>query len=132
MKLQASAPLPSKACNRKTYLGRKIDSQSTAWQLFTDDYRAFPQAPAPFSTGNWRGFSTGRSTVSPQAVHSLSTACEHRPVVPQDRPRRVVAGRAGDATAGMGAGAAMIKPLDRSTVIGMAQHRPRGKKLVQR
>ena len=40
MKLQASAPLPSKACNRKTYLGRKIDSQSTAWQLFTDDVLA--------------------------------------------------------------------------------------------
>ena len=33
-------PLLPKACNRKTYLGWKIDSQSTAWQLFTDDYTA--------------------------------------------------------------------------------------------
>jgi hypothetical protein len=30
-------PQLSKACNRKTYLGRKIDSRSMAWQLFTDD-----------------------------------------------------------------------------------------------
>ena len=32
-----TTPLLPKVCNRKTYLGRKIDSQSMAWQLFTDD-----------------------------------------------------------------------------------------------
>src|SRR6202000_1797378 len=63
---------------------------------------------------------------------SLSPSSEQPLVVPQDHLRGVVAGGAGDAAAGMGAGAAMIEALERSAVIGMAQHRAGGEQLVQR
>ena len=56
---------------------------------------------------------------------------KQRPVIPQDRTRGVVAGGAGDAAAGMGAGAAMVEPLQRPAIIGVAEHRPRREQLVQ-
>jgi hypothetical protein len=64
----------------------------------------------------------------------LSTGCspEQRPVIPQDHLRRVVAGSAGDAAAGVGAAAAVIKALQGPTIIGMAEHRTRREQLVQR
>jgi hypothetical protein len=40
---------------------------------------------------------------------SAAPSPKHRPVIPQDHPRRVVSRRAGDAAAGVGAGAAMIQ-----------------------
>src|SRR5271155_2921128 len=53
-------------------------------------------------------------------------------VIPQDHPRGVVAGGAGDAAAGMGATPAMIKSLQRPTIVGVSEHRTRRKDLVQR
>src|SRR5580698_1525995 len=61
------------------------------------------------------------STGCPQPVHRLS---KQRAVIPQDRLRGVVAGRAGDAAAGMGAGAAVIEPLQRPAIVGVSEHRP--------
>src|SRR6266478_3435286 len=43
-----------------------------------------------------------------------------------------MAGGAGDAAAGMGAAAAMIEPLQRPAIIGVAEHWPRREQLVQR
>src|SRR5690242_5015641 len=63
---------------------------------------------------------------------ALSTASEQRPVIAQDHPRGVVAGSAGDAAAGVGAGAAVIKAPERPAVIGVAEHRACRKQLVQR
>src|SRR5258706_12012826 len=57
---------------------------------------------------------------------------KQRAVILQDHPRGVVAWGAGDAAAGMGAGAAMIQAFERSAVIGVAQHWPRREQLVQR
>src|SRR5581483_4620562 len=62
---------------------------------------------------------------------ALSTASKQCPVIPQDHLRGVVAGGAGDAAAGMGAGAAVIEALQRSAIVGMAQHRARREQLVQ-
>ena len=56
---------------------------------------------------------------------------EQRPVIPEDDARGVVAGGAGDAAAGMGAGAAMVEAFEGPAVIGVAQHRPRREYLVQ-
>lgn len=49
----------------------------------------------------------------PQPVHRLvhSTLPKQRPVIDKDRPGGVVAGGAGNAAAGMGAGAAMVEAL---------------------
>src|SRR5262245_66276567 len=44
--------------------------------------------------------------------------------VGEDRLRGVVAGRAGDAAAGMRAGAAVIEPGQRATIVGVAEHGP--------
>ncbi|MFG3757303.1 hypothetical protein, partial [Klebsiella pneumoniae] len=44
----------------------------------------------------------------------------------------IVPRRAGDASAGMSAGAAMVEAWQRAAVVGVAQHRPGGKQLVQR
>src|SRR5581483_1645054 len=69
------------------------------------------------------------STSYPQIIHRLS---KYRAMVAQDHLGRIVAGRAGDAAARMGAGTAMIEPLQRTTIIGVAQHRARGEQLIQR
>jgi hypothetical protein len=70
------------------------------------------RAPSLFSTFN-EGFENtvvipSPSTSHPQAFHRLS---KQRAMIPQDHPRGVVAGRAGDAAAGMSAGTAVIKPF---------------------
>src|SRR3954466_11312903 len=57
---------------------------------------------------------------------------EQRAMILQDHARGVVAGGAGDAAAGMGAGAAMVKSLQRPAIIRVAEHRPRREQLVQR
>ena len=49
-----------------------------------------------------------------------------------DRARGIVAGRAGDSAAWMGAGSAMVEGFHRAAVIGMAQHRPRREHLIER
>src|SRR5581483_12126852 len=74
---------------------------------------------------------SSRGPVFPTGIHSLSTSCEQRAVVPQDHARRIVAGRAGDAAAGMGAGAAVIETLQRAAIVGMSEHRPCREQLVQ-
>jgi hypothetical protein len=48
------------------------------------------------------------STSNPHPIHRLS---KQPAMIAQDHLRGVVAGRAGDAAAGMGAGTAVIKPL---------------------
>ena len=53
-------------------------------------------------------------------------------MIAQNHARRVVAGGPGDAAAGMGAGTTVIKPLQRAAIIGVPEHRARGKELVQR
>src|SRR5215471_13278403 len=53
------------------------------------------------------------------------------PIV-KDRPRRIVAWRAGDAAAGMRARAAMVEAGDGAAVVRVAQHRPRPEQLVKR
>ena len=53
-------------------------------------------------------------------------------MIPQDHLRRVVAGRTGDAAAGMRAGAAKIKSAQRTAIIRMTQHRPRREQLIER
>src|SRR3984885_8032650 len=65
------------------------------------------------------------------AMTSLSVSPKQRAVILQDHPRGVVAGGAGDATAGMCAAAAVIKTLPRAAIIGMAEHRARGEQLIQ-
>src|SRR5258707_11911988 len=57
---------------------------------------------------------------------------KQRPVIPQNHARGVVAGGAGDAAAGMRAAAAMVEPLQRPAIIGMAEHRPRREQLIER
>jgi hypothetical protein len=65
------------------------------------------------------------STAHPQPYLPAINSAKQRPVVAQDHPRGVVAGGAGDAAAGMGAGAAMVEAFEGPAVIGVAQHRPR-------
>jgi hypothetical protein len=62
----------------------------------------------------------------------LRPSPKQRPVIPEDHAGGVVAGRAGDAAAGMRAGAAMVEALQGSAIIGVAEHRPRREQLVQR
>src|SRR5258708_34434119 len=57
---------------------------------------------------------------------------KQRPVITQDHARGVVAGGAGDAAAGMRAAAAMVEPLQRPAIIGVAKHRPRREQLIER
>src|ERR1700758_396392 len=66
------------------------------------------------------------------AMTSSSISPKQRAVIPQDHPRGVVAGRAGDTAAGMRAAAAVIKTLQRAAIIGMAEHRPRREQLIER
>src|SRR5262245_25358292 len=54
------------------------------------------------------------------------------PPIRQDRTCRVVAGRAGDAAAGMRARAAVVEARDGAAVVGMAEHWPRPEELVKR
>src|SRR5262245_21082088 len=54
------------------------------------------------------------------------------PPIGEDRMRSIVAGRAGDAAAGMRAGAAMVEAGQGPTVIGVTQHGPRPEQLVER
>ena len=53
-------------------------------------------------------------------------------MISQDGARGIMARRAGDAAAGMGAGTAVIKPLQRPAIVGMAEHRPRREQLIER
>ena len=53
------------------------------------------------------------------------------PHIAQNFPRRVMSRRAGDAAAGMRAGAAHVKARDGAAIVGMAQHRPGGKNLPE-
>ena len=55
----------------------------------------------------------------------LDDSPKQRPVIPDDHARGVVAGGAGDAAAGMGAGAAVVETFQGAAIIGMAEHRPR-------
>src|SRR5579864_8853288 len=57
---------------------------------------------------------------------------EQRAMIRYDSFRGIVAGRAGDAAARMGAAAAMVEALQRPAIIGMTEHRPRREQLVQR
>src|SRR5689334_159737 len=78
-------------------------------------------------------FSTCRSGKNrPPGSRGLSTSREQRAVIAKDHSCGVVAGRAGDAAAGMGAGAAVIEGFQWPAIIGMAEHRPRREKLIER
>src|SRR3954462_535650 len=78
-------------------------------------------------------FSTSFSVDFPQYIHPHPQPLpEQRAVIAQDRLGGVVAGGAGDAAAGMGAGAAMVEALQGPAVIGVAQHRAGREQLVQR
>src|SRR5579872_3504251 len=70
------------------------------------------------------------STRHPHPLHRLST--KQRAVIRQDRPRGIVAGCAGDAAAGMGAGPAVIEALQGTAIIGVAEHRAGREYLVER
>src|SRR5258707_9292685 len=61
------------------------------------------------------------------SIHSL----EQCAVIPQNHARGVVAGGAGDAAAGMRAASAMVEALQRSAIIGVAEHRPRREQLIE-
>ena len=54
-----------------------------------------------------------------------------RPQVLEDLAGGVLAGAAGDAAAGMGAGAAQVQPLQRDSVAGVAEQRPPDEELVE-
>src|SRR5215831_6542619 len=75
------------------------------------------------------GFSSRQPFHKPSTA--LSTTSEQRPVIPQDHLRGIVAGGAGDAAARMGAGAAMIEAFERAPVVGVSEHWPCRKQLVQ-
>ena len=51
------------------------------------------------------------------ACIGIGASAKQRPVIPQDHARGVVAGGAGDATAGMRAGAAMVEALQGLSLI---------------
>ena len=53
-------------------------------------------------------------------------------MVGQDRRRRIVAGRAGDAAARMCARAAMVEAAERSAIISIAKHRTCPEQLIER
>src|SRR6266568_1233750 len=97
----------------------KSESQLFRPSCSGDPPTCVPDIPA-FSTGLSRGVPAGRELLpeglSPcfrlalhRPFHRLSTVSEERAVIAQDRAGGVVAGGAGDAAAGMGAGAAMIE-----------------------
>ena len=65
-------------------------------------------------------------------VSRPSGSLEQRAVIPEDRARGIVAGGAGDAAAGMRAGAAMVEALQGPAIIGVAEHRPGREQLVER
>ena len=85
---------------------------------------AFPQARACDLHDKCTGFCTESSAGFPQFIHQLINRPIHspkqRPVIPQDHAGGVVAGRAGDAAAGMRAGAAVVETLQGSAIIGVA------------
>src|SRR5271165_3710201 len=62
---------------------------------------------------------------------SVAVSVPAPPRVAQDLARGVVPRNAGDAAAGMRTGAAHVKPLERTAVIAVAEHRPRRKQLVE-
>src|SRR5437868_10520983 len=62
----------------------------------------------------------------------VSLARKTFPQIAQHFPRAVVAGRAGDAAARMGARAAQVEPLERSAIVRVAQHRSRRPELIER
>src|SRR6266700_7849750 len=66
------------------------------------------------------------------AVTKQQRKCLATPQVPEDLPRRVVARRSGDAAAGMRTGSAQVQPAHRRAVVGVAEHGPRRKELVER
>src|SRR5512143_1618491 len=51
--------------------------------------------------------------------------------IPEDLAGGVLARAAGDATAGVGAGAAQVQPLQRDPVAGVAEQRAPGEELVE-
>ena len=53
------------------------------------------------------------------------------PEIAQDFARRIMAGRAGDAAARMGSGAAQIEARERAAVITVAKHGTRREELIQ-
>jgi hypothetical protein len=59
-------------------------------------------------------------------------SAKQRPVISQNHPRRVVAGGAGDAAAGMGAASAMVEAFQGPAIIGVSQHRPGREQLIER
>jgi hypothetical protein len=93
--------------------------------------QGFPTVVPPSAKGFPRDLPRSRQPVHRSSTR-LSTACEQCPVIPQDRLRRIVAGRAGDAAAGMGTGSAMVEALERPAIIGVSQHRSCREQLVQR
>src|SRR3954453_17885024 len=61
-----------------------------------------------------------------------SMASQPPPPVGQDRAGGVVAGRTSDAAAGVRARAAKIEALERTAIVGIAEHRPRPEQLIER
>src|SRR5882724_9550989 len=57
---------------------------------------------------------------------------EPTPAIRDDRLRGIVAGRTGDAAAGMGTRATVIEAPERSAIVCIAQHGPRREQLVER
>src|SRR2546423_2727519 len=73
------------------------------------------------------------STAYPQDYPPVRPrSLKQRPVIPEDYPRGIVARGAGDAAAGMRAASAMVEPLQRPAIIGMAEHRARREQLIER
>src|ERR1700742_3510146 len=99
----------------------------TIARIFT--WQANSRQRPSFSTASSPSYAPVVARNYPCAIGHLS---KQRAVIPQDRPRRVVAGSAGDAAAGMGAAAAMIESLQWPAIVGVTEHRPRGKQLVER
>src|SRR5882724_7210094 len=91
-------------------------------------HRLFPAFHRPIRTAS----SPPGLRLLPKRSTGLSMICEQRPVIAQKRLRGVVAGGAGDAAAGMRAGAAMIEALQGAAIVGMAQHRPCREQLIER
>src|SRR6266480_4534825 len=79
--------------------------------------------------GNMDCFAGARND---EVAASKDHSPKQRPVIRQNHARGVVAGGAGDAAAGMGAAAAMVEPLQRPPIIGVAAHWPRREQLIER
>src|SRR5579863_143886 len=79
-------------------------------------------------SGSWR---SKRGLCAARAMPSGGAPQAAAAEVGEDLARRVVAGRAGDAAARMGARTAHVQTAQRPAVVAVTEHRARGEQLVE-